>query len=278
MKRKQKKGGKRKLRLWVKLILALIIALILFGLTFYLTYDIFTVHNIRVSGLSGFTQEEVIALSGAKTGIHMLFVNDGAITKALETSPFFKVNAIRREWPDTLVIDVFERQRAAGIIAQDSAVVIDKDGLVLEIVPVSSCAVMTVKGVALSGYKSGQGLEAVSTLHAQILTELISAIESAGLDIASVEMDNLLNIRLITKDGITIVFGSSDSAQEKAGLAQKVLEQLATRGDTGGIINVSGASDAIYTPDATPTPDALTNSPDPSGVEPDDEQATPPAA
>lgn len=278
MKRKQKKGGKRKLRLWVKLILALIIALILFGLTFYLTFDVFTVHNIRVSGLSGFTQEEVIALSGAKTGVHMLFVNDGAITKALETSPFFKVNAIRREWPDTLVIDVFERQRAAGIIAQDSAVVIDKDGLVLEIVPVSSCAVMTVKGVALSGYKSGQGLEAVSTLHAQILTELISAIDNAGLDIASVEMDNLLNIRLITKDGITIVFGSSDSAQEKAGLAQKVLEQLATRGDTGGIINVSGISDAIYTPDATPTPDELTNSPDPSGAEPDDDQATTPSA
>ncbi|MPM86957.1 Cell division protein FtsQ [bioreactor metagenome] len=280
MERKRKKGGRRKLRLGAKLILALLIALILFGLAFYLTYDMLSVHNIRVEGLSGFSQEEVIALSGAKTGVHILFADTRGITAALEQSPFFKVNGIRREWPDTLVIDVLERQRAAGIAAQDSAVVIDKDGLVLEIVPLSACSVMTVKGVALLGYKIGQGIEAVSSLHAQILTELISAVENTGLDIAAIEMDNLLNIKLLTNDGITIAFGSSEAAQKKAELAKKVLDELASRGSTGGIINVSGVSDAIYTPDATPTPepDAPDNSPDPSSPEPDNAQQSTPGA
>jgi len=139
----KKKKKRRKKRPFLVL---LILIILLIGSAVFLSSNFFNVTNFEISGNVHYSESQIKAISGLVTGKNLLFetkLKEGR-DNLLSTS-YIKIAEMSRKLPNTVVIEIVERDEYAAVPFGDEFIIIDEEGLVLrsstvdEALPILDC-------------------------------------------------------------------------------------------------------------------------------------------
>lgn len=92
---------------------------------------LFDITKIKIEGNSKLTENTILNVSGIKEGQNILRINKNEIKQNIETLPYIDEVSIKRNWPDTLVISIKEKEAIAKIATVGAVLTLDEDGNVL---------------------------------------------------------------------------------------------------------------------------------------------------
>ena len=96
-------------------IIAAVLAVLAIGAAVVYNSSLFTIQNVRVTGVEHLTSEEMSALAAVPSGTTLLRVDAGAIEDRLKQDAWVQDVQVNRVFPDTLELAVTERQIAAVV-------------------------------------------------------------------------------------------------------------------------------------------------------------------
>ena len=128
-KTQKKKKRKKKIVKWIS-----IIALVLVGLIFTLTSPLFNIKEIEVINNNILSKEKIVSLSGITKEQNIFRFIKSDIVKHLKEDPYVESATISRKLPNTVTIDVKERNRDFGLKFLNGYAYINNQGFILEIV------------------------------------------------------------------------------------------------------------------------------------------------
>lgn len=106
----------------------LILLLLITASYFFMQSATFNVKNIVVLGNKEVPSEEVVKLSGLRTGINIFSVKPEPAIAALATNPLIAEARIKNDYPSSLEIQVTERKAVALVPSQNGMMYIDPEG------------------------------------------------------------------------------------------------------------------------------------------------------
>ncbi len=224
-----------------------------------LSYFLFLLQTVEVDGNGVYADESIVELSGLNKGAHMLLCDTAEVKRNIEKNPYLQVKSVVKELPGSIRITVAERQEVAAIRSQEYDVIIDDTGHVLSIGKGSDLSeLLLVFGMSNIGFEVNEQIGTKSDLQTQALLSLIKELQNVDLikDVTRVDLSNPLNVRLYTKENITVMLGQPDGLSEKLAWMRDALPSLRKSGVSGGTLDVSARGGAIYAP-AQATPSSL---------------------
>jgi cell division protein FtsQ len=254
--------------------------LTLVALCVVLGLKVFLVRHVAVSGLKRWdpaTVEELAALSMEES---VFQVNFRQVRENIEANPYFEVIQIGFSLPDTIVIELRERQQSAAIQFGGETLIADEDGIVLESrSALGDLRVPVISGLELDGYEIGKGMQAAQPLQMDALRLLLQGLLEEELlqSVAEINLSNPSAMYLMTADGFTVELGNIENLGKKLQWFGAAWAVLVSEGKTPGIITVSTGDAAYYRP-AEDGDGALDLLPEAQGDEPSADAAGEPLA
>lgn len=237
----------------------------------------FRVETVTVTGNQRYTQEEVIAASGIRTGDNLYALNKVRIGRNIRSSlPYIEKLSINRSLPNKILIDVTEWEAVARIAAPDQAQItaaqqaaagdssqlpvlevaqepwlISKNGKLLEPAPADS-DVPLVTGLTSIAPRAGSFLEVPESEGARLeaLTALLRALEEAEFRVSSIRLETTrLTVRYL--DRFDVKMGLGDDFAYDLRLMQAVQAQMEEQQGpqvAGSIDLTQSGHDAVFSP------------------------------
>lgn len=182
------------------------------------------VRQVRVDGVEALTDEEVRQAAGIVPETPLLRVRPDQVAERVRALPPVATVEVRRDWPDTVVIEVVEREPVAAVPAGDQHLLVDAEGVVVRAVaepPVELPLVVLDR----------PGPEDPATRAA--LTVLTALTPQLRADLETLTATDLDRITLSLYSGWTVVWGGPADSLDKARVATALLDR------EGEIIDVS---------------------------------------
>jgi cell division protein FtsQ len=216
----------------VALITLGVIALVLGG--WAVTYTpLFAARHIRVVGADSLSAEQVRAVAGVDRSTNVVHLDMDPIVERLTADPWIASAWVRRELPDTLVIEIVERRAVGVIVAMGQTSILASDGTVLpDTIDVGG-------GLPTMHAALGAPDEAQRAAAAAFLSALDPVVTQRVSDL-TVGQDGIVTVRL--RDGVVVDAGSAGQEAEKAAALRAVLRWAAAGGRDLGAIDVSAPS------------------------------------
>ena len=157
-KRNRKKRRKKRLGLWILIIIAVIVLAVLFGRSSY-----FNIDEIQVKGNHYYTDEQIISMAGAQTGINTFSAGTGNMEKLLCDDSYIATADVKRKLPNVLEITIRERTETAAVYSEKNYYIVDGSGYILK-VTAERPDVTRVLGLTVKNGKEGEGMFAASVV------------------------------------------------------------------------------------------------------------------
>lgn len=201
-KRRKKRNLKRALIIFLLLISTLAI------LCLKLSY--FNVKNINVVNNKIVSSGEIITSSKINIGINIFMLNTKNIGTNVLSNPYILKADIIRKIPNTIIISVKEREAVFYIEDKNKFIIIDKNGVVLEIKDnIDNMKLTKLEGVNVSDVNIGKTIPNTDNSKLQLIdlmTELISS-NNSGINITAVNVANDYNVEVYC-DNMLLKLGS----------------------------------------------------------------------
>jgi Cell division septal protein len=238
----RKKKKRKKKHYLLKFIFIVAIAA---GAYFLLTSSLFDIQKISVENNSYFTKEQVIKISGIKTGENLFEISAGKMKDKLLADPYIKNVKINRKLPDKLVIAVEERKEDAAVPYGKDFIIIDNEGMVLRKTD-KEPALTLLQGMKVTKMDPGSPLEVEEN---SVLTDTLSLLENIKkhelyfkkIDISSVIIKAYIYDQLTCEGTPENIMNNLDSLQD-------VLYDLYTKGIERGVIKMGSDNYFSYSP------------------------------
>ena len=255
--RKRKPAAKRTIATAVVLIVVLTVLIVL------AFSQVFVVRDIMVVGNRNLLREEIITLSGVRTGDRWFSITNERLRERLESNRYIEYVGREFDYRGTLTIRINERLGLAVVFEGGLYYVLDAAGMALECTggeyPVS-VAGPRVTGLEIdtnSRVIVGEKMPVRDAKVLETMQNVLRELEEIGLlsQISQLSLANLENIYAMTADGAKIELGDADNMLVKLAIAREVIAQRKDMGDLQGAkIDVSNAKNAHYIPAVLPTP------------------------
>jgi cell division protein FtsQ len=203
------------------------------------TGDALRIREVRFEGLSRATAEELLELSPAQRGDHLLLCDADAVSAALRRHPWVASAEVRRELPDTLAVRISER-RAAALVDLGGLYLVDGGGEVFKrAVPGDGLDLPVVTGVAREAWVERR--EEVRPLLSGAIA-LLGRWAERGLDrrerISEIHVHPDFGTTLFTgDDGLEIRLGHGD-LPEKLQRLERVLSAVEAGGQRAEVLHL----------------------------------------
>ncbi|MEG2202651.1 MAG: FtsQ-type POTRA domain-containing protein [Christensenellaceae bacterium] len=243
MKQKKKQHGVG------KTILIVVLVILLLAGAGYFTYVFFQVETIKVDGNERYDSSYIEGLANIEPKTHMFFVDTDKIAENIEKEPYIHVKEIAKKYPKTLLVTIEERQPKAFVVYADKFLLVDQQGDVLEIADSTQDSVYPiVSGIGIDAVNLGKQINTDDQFKLAVYTEIITQLEEKALFelIATIDLTDINNIKLTSRDGMTIKFGQSDKVADKTKWIKKMLPKFIKDGRSNGVLDVSSGKDATY--------------------------------
>lgn len=174
---------------------------------------LFVVRGVQVTGTHLVTPAEVRGAAGIPAGLPLIRVNDAAVAHRVERLRQVQSAQVSRDWPDTVVISVTERVPALAVPGSQGYDLIDKDGVVVESVsqqPLDTPILDLPAGSAQPGALRGNPAVYAAAV---VVRELPGYLARS---LVSVQAPSPTEVTLRLRDGVSIIWGGTDRAAEKA--------------------------------------------------------------
>lgn len=228
----------------IMLILAFIAALLAGGIFVY-NSDLFTIENIEVKGVEHLTATEMTDLASVPAGTTLLRVDEAGIKSRLSEEAWVDEVKVNRIWPDTLELEITERQIMAIVeVPVNNAESIEEwaiasGGMWLAYVPPQNTeegqlistkihedaasvrhitevpyGLIPEVGTVCSDETVNNALEIIGGLTTE-LAEQIKTVSATGTQTTTLVLDN----------GVEIAFGTADNIREKERVCLQLMEE-----------------------------------------------------
>ncbi len=240
-------------------LLVLTIATTLAALGF-LGYNTFKVNDVKVQGTVYTSAEDVLHLAGISLGESIFRVDLDACRRNIEQNPYYDVLAITRAYPDKLSIIVRERQVRAGIHWLGAMLVMDEEGVILELTSTpGDMHYPIVSGMDVANYRVGERIASNKASQVPAMEAVLQALieQDATNLISEINVADLSDQYMITTTGIKVRLGDAKGIRKQVQWLRGVLPELMNMGFTSGTLDVRSpekAADFLPTTAATPVP------------------------
>ena len=230
------------------------IVLFIAAVILVLRFAVFSVKEIRVTGNSRISAEEIIRVSGVRRGDSILTLNENNVKERIQSDYRLQFRYVAREMPGTVVLSVREREPCCWLTYCGIIYVMDKNRMVLyesENPADKPVDLVEVKGLEVrSNTLVGQYVNLGNETQQSIFTELFLETKVLGCTdrIAEADISNTNSIILVTRDGYTASLGDRQNLHAKLRSLLLVQEELIRTQNYGGTINLSNPESPIYTP------------------------------
>jgi cell division protein FtsQ len=174
------------------------------------------VRSVVVTGTHLVPSAQVRAAADITPKLPMIRVDTQAAARRVEGITQIQSATVRKSWPDRIVITVRERTPALAVTVPATTAgtagydLIDRDGVVVRSVKVRPASLPVYQTTAAPG--SLRGDPAVAAVVA-VLREAPASVAKAVVAVAAA---NAQDVKLGLSDGVTIVWGNTSGAKEKA--------------------------------------------------------------
>jgi len=221
----------------VVVLLAMVIGVLL------LQRNVFVLRHVRVEGSTRYSGQEVAARAGLHPGQSIFALDQQEIARNLQADLFLILESLHIDYPHTLILHVRERAPRAALSRNGLYVLLDEINVVMDIAgsldPQLQIPVVTGMdvlrddvGMPLTARSPAQLIamnEILNELELQMVTALVSELNVANLD----------NLYLVTKQGLIVELGDSEQMEPKIGMMRAVLAELTQMGMYVGSLDVS---------------------------------------
>lgn len=247
--RPRERAGRNNGLMLLFLLLALLTLAVVIGL------NIFRVTSIEVSGNDTISNERIIELSGIIEGENIFKANLTKARRYIEEDPLLEVKRISRILPDRILIEVRQREPHGVIAYLGSYVVIDENGIALDIrdsLPTGQFPLVT--GIEIEPAEKGRRIVGVDDRIMDAMHGLLSALYANGamqcVSEANISLDG--ELLLLTAEGLRIDLGHPTDLDAKARWVACTVPELRTKGYTTGVLYITGAGSPVYSADGMP--------------------------
>ncbi|WMI80281.1 cell division protein FtsQ/DivIB [Anaerotignum sp. MB30-C6] len=164
------------------LLLVIIISGILFS-------PLFAVKEIRSEGVEHFTTTELAEMISLSPGENLIFFGKSKAIEILEQDPYIAQASLKKELPDTMVIQIKERKVRGYVPYMGAYLYIDEEGRVLETQNAFHEALPVVRGLKFDSFILGEVLPAENKDSLQVVLQMSQMMKKYDLLDMVVEID-----------------------------------------------------------------------------------------
>lgn len=230
----------------VGLVLLILLALILIAVL--MLKFVFVVRNVELEGSYSGDTTEIIRTARIDFGASVFRIDEDAIRDNLEGTGLYRLESVRSQLPNTIVLEIYERERAAMLLHAGKILVMDADGCVIEALPETpDMDLVYVSGAEASNYRIGKTINMTSA-RLQAYTAVMQALRnnSAQYYVSELKLDDAENLVIISRTGITVKLGDAGNMDQKIAWMKSAVADLESRGEYGGTLDVSSGTKADY--------------------------------
>jgi cell division protein FtsQ len=244
----QKKNRKRRS---VKAFLIILMIFLILGVIGTSAYFICRVKTVEVHGNTRFSSEQIVAMSAIKQGDSIFTLKNAEIKSLLLKDPYIRTADIEVKLPDTVLLKISENTACAMILYMDSFIILDDEGIILEITSnVAKEFAPVVSGMNVTAFKVGQKIQSADDQQLicyQTLMKKLKEYMALG-NMSEINLSSTGAIMLVSKDGLRIRIGAMIEIDKKLKWVSAVLPILIGQGKTSGVLDVSNPDHASYIP------------------------------
>ena len=184
---------------------------------------LFNCKEIAVSGNVRYETDEIISVSGLRTGDNLLHVDtEQAAESIVGALAYIDAAAVRKSYPTKLVISVTEAEKWYCIYQNGVYAAISRGGKIIE-----TCApdgLTVVRGFEAETVNVGSKLISLTESKTDIPGVIFAAAEKAGLkDIDEIDLSDRFSIKMTVDGRIFMELGSVTDIESKLIVAQKLI-------------------------------------------------------
>ncbi|MGI9600886.1 MAG: cell division protein FtsQ/DivIB [Acidimicrobiales bacterium] len=204
----ERTGERRK---WIRTgVLLGLLAVMALGL-FLVRTSLLDVDQVTVLGAEQADPDLIVELAGIEQGVQLVDVDLAGVERRVERHPWVASANATREWPDTIRVDVVERVPvAASPVGASSYLLIDLEGVVLDIVPAPPRELPLVVGVDAA---AAPGLVAEGLAAAVLVVDAIPADLAEWVHVVNQNEQGAVVLDL--GDGVWAELGTPDQLADK---------------------------------------------------------------
>jgi cell division protein FtsQ len=230
-----KKKKKRKKKHY--LLKGCILALAIFGAYKLLSSSLFDIQRITIENNAYYTSEQIVAMTGVRTGENIFRIKTRDIRNKLLADPYILSAKIKRSLPSSLVIRIAEREEAAFVSDGGDCIIIDENGLVLR--RTQTAPLLTELGnLKLTRAEPGQPLTAEENAALTDTLDLLKKVKNEELYFKKVDISNII-VRAYIFDRF-VCEGTPAHLSENLSDLKKILLDLKAQGIERGTVKVGG--------------------------------------
>jgi cell division protein FtsQ len=216
----RRREGRRRLRLVVGALLSATAIAAAWGVSRSALLD---VDHVRLTGAEHTQPLSVIQTAGSLPGRPMVDLDEGGAASQIERLPWVADASVRRQWPNTVVIDVRERAPAASVPATGGGwALVDGTGRVLEPVADAPADRPTLEGVTPAGEP---GTEVARSTRAPLAVAR-ALTPAMRLYVATVERLDRGELQLRLRSDGVVHLGNADALPAKLLAVETVLAHV----------------------------------------------------
>lgn len=241
-KRNRKKRRKKRLGLWLLIIIAVIVIAVLFGRSSY-----FNIDEIQVKGNNYYTEEQIISMAGAQTGVNTFSAGLGNMESLLCDDAYIASADIKRRLPNVIEITVRERTETAAVYSDKNYYIVDGSGYILK-VTAERPDVTRITGLTVKNGKEGEALEVKESRMLTETLDMLTKTMEGTVSFKKIKVSNTV-LRAYIYNHL-IVRGTADNISEciASGKLEAVLYDLYERGIKNGMISVGDEQYCVFSP------------------------------
>ena len=265
----KKHKSKKKLKRLLRLIKSILVAGLLIVTVVYTALSpFFNVAEIKVKDAVNYDQQTLITTSGIKigeNGFKKIFNKPGkfyyfrigsAENAIIENCPYVKSVKVRFVVPSTVTIEIKEREPAAFLSLAGTNLLIDIEGVLLEINPdLKKVDLPVFKGIKIDSYKPGKKLEIPedTLLSAFEVFENIRVVDGENMDkllpsVDYIDVGDIYNIRISLQSRVMVNLGKPEDLNYKMNAVQTIFTKNIKKSERGKL-DFSSDENPVFTPE-----------------------------
>lgn len=213
----------------------------------------FKISVIKVEGATRYTTEQVVAASGIKSGDNLFFINKfDAISKVFKQLPYAERVTIKKDLPNTIILNVTDAVPAAFIQSGEGYWLMDKSCKLLENVPSDKISgLISVTGVTLSEPETGKTVVIADSVKQSTFTQLMAELVSRDMlkSVTKIDITNPGDTKFFYLGRFNIKLGSGEDIKGKLDLLQTALASNKINALATGTIDLSQNKEAHFISD-----------------------------
>lgn len=228
--------------------MALMVLMVLLIASAVLFKYVFVVRNVVILGDVEASDEELVRLAKVEFGASVFSLDTEAMERNLNATGTMYLQQVQLRYPDTLELSVAMRSRDAMLLHMGKIQILDENGFLVEsLSEVPDMDLVYVSGVHVTYCETGQQLRA-NDGQIEAYVAVMQALNGHGAKMyaSEIHLSDPEDIRLITRNGITVLLGDKENMQDKVAWMKSAVADLERRGEGGGSLDVRSATKADY--------------------------------